>query len=78
MNPQLREAVLSGQVSAAQVVQRHLAGELVVANSDWSRPCVEAEPNSWETVYFVVVHGLASIGLVALCVLAGFAWAIYR
>lgn len=36
MNPQLREAVLSGQVSAAQVVQHQLAGELQTANSDES------------------------------------------
>lgn len=36
MNPQLREAVLSGQVSASQVVQHHLAGELQTANSDES------------------------------------------
>lgn len=45
MNPQLREAVLSGQVSAAQVVQHHLAGELPIQMLDAQDP---APPDCWE------------------------------
>ena len=45
MNTQLREAVLSGQVSAAQVVQHHLAGELPVEMLDSEDP---APPDCWE------------------------------
>ena len=79
MNTQLREAVLSGQVSAAQVVQHQLAGELDMANSDESCQGVEMEPDSClTTVRTALLYGLASIGLVALCIAAGFLWAIYR
>lgn len=79
MNPQLREAVLSGQVSAAQVVQHQLAGELDMANSDKTCQGIEMESESnWTLVHYVVLQGLAAIGLVTICAIAGFAWAIYR
>ena len=45
MNTQLREAVLSGQVSAAQVVQHQLAGELPIQMLDAQDP---APPDCWE------------------------------
>jgi len=45
MNPQLREAVLSGQVSPAQVVQHHLAGELPIQLLDEQDP---PPPDCWD------------------------------
>lgn len=53
-----------------------MISEFNQSNSDGS---IEMEPDScWVTVRSVVLHGLASVGLVALCILAGFLYAINR
>ena len=67
MNPQLREAVLSGQVSAAQVVQHHLAGELDMANSDKTCQGIEMEPDSWAQIRQHMRDCLYCICAVSVC-----------
>lgn len=42
------------------------------ANSNGSDQGIEMYPDSWQTVRTVVLYGLAAIGAVALCAVAGF------
>ena len=67
MNTQLREAVLSGQVSAAQVVQHHLAGELDMQNHDNSCQGIDMAPDSWQTIRENICDCLFCILAVAAC-----------
>ena len=74
MNPQLREAVLSGQVSAAQVVQHQLAGELPIQMLDDAQD--PPPPDCWDRCAkflrnMSVVIALIAGAFAALCFAKG-------